>query len=89
MNDTTTPKQVILRGSRYNVTVHEGALIFSSSDPCGPCYTRIMLERCCGCWHVSLESFGTVSLTHIEEAGRLAREWFGDNHEFQHGENEL
>lgn len=84
------PARVLLCAIGYKVTCRDNMVLFASDDRCGPCYTRLMFERKCGCWYVTVESSnGQAMVSHILEATKLVEQWFGGNHKCPRGEHNL
>jgi hypothetical protein len=84
------PANVSLCAIRYRVQVHEGMVVFSEKDRCGPCYSRLAFQRKCGCWYVTVESSGgSAMVAHIAAAQAFLGQWFGGDHCCERGEHEL
>ena len=81
---------VLLSAIGYRVTVSENMVLFSTVPGVAGCYTRMMFQRVCGCWYVTIDdSDEKVMVSHVMQAYSLVCECFGDNFKGKNGENNL
>lgn len=90
VQNVSVPPRVSLQGIGYKVVVADNMILFSSEPGVWGCYTRMMFQRLCGCWYVTIKSSNDMAMvSHIIAAQKLVEEWFGANFKQRHGENEL
>jgi hypothetical protein len=86
----TIPSRVTLCAIGYHVAIADNMVLFSYEPGVAGCFTRLMFERRCGCWYISVtSSSGLAMVAHIASAQELVDKWFGGDHEFENGENDL
>lgn len=75
------PPDVRLCGCNYRVAEHEGAIVFTETDPVWGTRTRFTLTRACGCWYIEAVENPRVMVEHIAKAMEFVAEYRGGNHE--------
>lgn len=84
------PNRVILSAIGYKVVVHENMVLFTCDARCGPCFTKMIFTRRCGCWHVEIsDSDNAIMVSHITQASEYVEAWFGANFDSPNGEHKL
>lgn len=84
---TTLPKFAVLCGIGYNVTIHEGMVIFEESHCMFGCHTRLAFQRVeekdgSGMWRLTTSStWDSIAVAHIVAAYDILKEVFGDSFE--------
>ena len=88
------PDQVVISAIRYNVVVKDDMVLFSEAPGVAGCYSRLVITRAYGCWHVELlaghvcgSPHNRVMVSHILAAQECINEWFGGNHDSPRGEH--
>lgn len=83
------PPSVSLHGIEYAVSYVEGAIIFSEREHVFGQKCKLMFQRKCGCWCLSIHGTGsdTASVGHIQAAFDFVCQWFGGDFEMKNGEN--
>lgn len=84
---TTLPKFTTLCGIGYNITVHEGMVIFEESHCMFGCHRRMSFHRVeekdgSGMWHIETDStWKSTPVSHIVAAYDMLKEVYGGSFE--------
>ena len=84
----TLPDHVTLCGIQYRVQASEGLVVFTATDGCWGCHTRMVFHPDSegACWYMSFkDSGGSVMASHIVSAYKVVCEHYGKNHEIHWG----
>ena len=83
---TKIPDHVTLCGIQYRVQESEGLVVFTATDGCWGCSTRIAFHENSSCWYVSFkDSGGATMAAHVIKAYEVLCEHYGKNHEIHWG----
>jgi hypothetical protein len=77
--NATLPTQAILCGILYNITIHEGLVIFEQAICMYGCHARMIFERPkdCGWYLQSSSTWDRLYVEHILSAYELIKQVYG------------
>lgn len=86
MKSDLMPSEIVLSGILYNVTVHEGLIVFEQAICISGFHTRMAFTRTDykggGCWYLEMsDSHNEVMVSHIVQAYALICSAYGGNFE--------